>query len=135
MSGSLATWIFWTGAAQWCVLIASALVPLRLEWRRTLAPLPLLVRQLFWTYGGYVVLSIVALGAICLGCAEELAQGSLLARAFCGYAAAFWGIRLCLQPVLDARPYLTSGWLRAGYHALTLAFAGFTLVLGWAALR
>lgn len=135
MSGELSRWIFWTGAAQLCVLLASALVPLRLQWRRTLAPLPTLVRQLFWVYGGYIVLSIVALGTICLTCADELAQGSALARAFCGYAAAFWGIRLCLQPVFDARPFLTSAWLRAGYHVLTVLFASFTVILAWAALR
>lgn len=135
MNAALSQWIFWSGAAQLCVLAASALVPLRLEWRRTLAPLPTLVRQLFWVYGGYVVLSIIALGTICLTCSDELAQGSTLARAFCGYAAVFWGIRLCLQPVFDARPFLTSIWLEVGYHLLTFLFASFTLLLGWAALR
>ena len=71
------------GAGQLAVLVASALVPLRLNWRRDLAALPTLHRQLFWTYGGYVVLGIVALGGISLACAEELAAGSRLARAVC----------------------------------------------------
>lgn len=135
MNAPLGTWIFWTGALQLSVLAASALVPMRLEWRRTLATLPLLVRQLFWVYGGYIVLSIVSLGTICLLCSAELASGSPLARAFCGYAAVFWGIRLALQSVLDARPFLTNLWLRGGYHLLTALFATFTLVLGWAALH
>ena len=50
------------GFSYVCVLAASALVPFRLNWKRDLAPLPKLHRQMYWTYGGYVVLGIVALG-------------------------------------------------------------------------
>ena len=49
------------GAGQLSVLVAAALVPLRLNWKRDLASLPRLHRQMYWTYGGYVVLGIVAL--------------------------------------------------------------------------
>ena len=132
MNIALETAIRLVGWGQLCVLVASALVPQQLDWRRRLADLPLLVRQLFWVYGGYVVLSIVSLGLICATQAHELATGSSLARAFCAYATLFWGIRLALQAVLDANPFLTRWWLRAGYHLLTLLFAAFTCVLGWA---
>jgi len=125
--------IFWAGIGQFSVLVASALVPVRLEWKKRLAPLPPLVRQLFWIYGGYIVFTIISLGAICSVYAEDLAEGTPLARCLCGYAALFWGIRLALQPLLAARPFLTTGWLRAGYHVLTLLFTGFTLIFGWAA--
>lgn len=123
------------GAGQLSVLVASALVPLRLNWRCDLAPLPTLHRQLFWTYGGYVVLGIVALGSVSLACADELAAGSRLARAVCGYRAVFWGVRLGLQAVFDVKPHLTSRWLAAGYHTLTVLFLSFTAVYGYAALR
>ena len=123
------------GAGQLAVLVASALVPLRLNWRRDLAALPTLHRQLFWTYGGYVVLGIVALGGISLACAEELAAGSRLARAVCTYGAVFWGVRLALQAVFDVRSHLTAWWLAAGYHFLTLLFLFFTVVYGYALVR
>src|SRR5688500_6858906 len=97
---SLPTLITLAGAGQLCVLVASALVPLRLNWRSDLAGLPRLHRLLFWVYGGYVVLAIVALGVISLLNARELASGSGLARAMCTYAAVFWGVRLSLQIVL-----------------------------------
>jgi hypothetical protein len=58
-----------------------------------------------------------------------------LARAFCCYAAIFWGVRLALQTVFAAGPYLTTWWLRAGYHGLTLFFASFTGIFAWVALR
>ena len=132
---NLAQAIFFAGCGQLSVLIASALVPLRLDWRNALNTLPALMRQLFWVYGGYTVLSIIACGTICILNAAELSAGSGLARAFCAYAALFWGIRLSLQPVLAAKPFLTTWWLRAGYHLLTVLFATFALILGWGAVH
>jgi hypothetical protein len=90
---------------------------------------------MYWVYGGYVVLSIVAFGLICLCNANELADGSRLARAFCGYVAVFWGVRLVLQAVLDVRGHLTCWWLRWGYRGLTVLFFAFTAIFAWSALR
>jgi hypothetical protein len=135
MTFTLADLIRFAGAGQLSVLVASALVPFRLNWKRDLVPLPALHRQLYWTYGGYVVLGIIALGAISLACADELAAGAPLARAVCGYAAVFWGVRLGLQAVFDVKPHLTARWLTAGYHTLTVLFLFFTAVYGYAAVR
>ena len=135
MSEYLPHLIFVAGLAQWSVLIASALVPVRLDWRSGLHSLPRLHRQLYWVYGGYVVLGIIALGAICVFNATELAAGGVLARCVCGYLAAFWGIRLSLQLVLDVKPFLTAWWLTAGYHVLTVLFVSFTSIFCYAALR
>ena len=126
--------LFAAGLIQISVLVASALVPLRLDWRSQLAPLPKLIRQLFWVYGGYTVLAILGLAVIVIVNARELAAGSLLARSVCLYLAAFWGIRLALQLVLDARPFLTAWWLWAGEAALTLLFVFLTAVYLSAAL-
>src|SRR6266852_4692565 len=93
--------ILTAGCLQLCVLIASSLVPVRLNWNTSLAGLPRLHRQLYWIYGGYVVLAITANGLVCVINADELAAGSRLARCVCGYIAVFWGIRLSLQQFLD----------------------------------
>lgn len=127
--------IFFAGAGQLSVLVASALVPLRLNWKEEFQTLSPLHRQMYWVYGGYVVLSIVSLGLICLFNSVELAAGSRLARCFCGYAAVFWGVRLSLQCVLKVKPFLTAWWLAAGYWLLTVFFLFFTIVFGYAALR
>jgi len=63
------------------------------------------------------------------------AAGSLLARSFCAYASLFWAIRLSLQPFLSAREFLTTWWLCAGYHLLTVFFMSFTLILGWSVIH
>jgi len=131
----LAWLILVAGYMQLSVLIASALVPVQLDWRTAFQPLPRLHRQMYWVYGGYVVLAIIALGLNSIINHAELAHGSGLARGFCAYAAIFWGIRLSLQPILDVGDHLKTWWLRLGYHGLSLFFAFFTLLFAWAALH
>lgn len=135
MDTALTRLIFVAGVGQLGVLIASALVPFRLNWRDELRGLSRLHRQMYWVYGGYVVLSIVAFAALSIFNSSELASGSGLARGFCAYVAAFWAIRLGLQAVFDVNGHLTAWWLKAGYFVLTVMFAGFTIVYAWAALQ
>jgi uncharacterized membrane protein YhaH (DUF805 family) len=130
----LPTLILIAGAGQLSVLVASSLVPLRLNWKEAFRPLPRLHRQMYWVYGGYVVLSIIAFGLLSLTNADELAAGGSLARGVCLYVAVFWGIRLALQGVLEAKPFLTTWWLALGYHGLSVLFAFFTAVYALAAL-
>jgi hypothetical protein len=135
MELALADLIRVSGAAQLSILIASSLVPFKLKFKQDLASLPTLHRQLYWTYGGYVVMGIITLGLISLTCADELATGSRLARAVCIYGLLFWGTRLGLQAVLDAKPHLTARWLTAGYHTLTVLFLFNTAVYAYAAFH
>jgi hypothetical protein len=134
MPAWLPTLIFLAGLGQLSVLVASAQVPIRLNWREVFQCLPKLHQQLYWTYGGYVVLAIVGQGLVSMLCAGELATGSGLARGVCAYMAVFWGIRLGLQAVLDVKEHLTAWWLRAGYYLLSVLFAFFTAVYAMAAL-
>ena len=48
--------------------------------------------------------------------------------------AIFWGVRLALQTRLDVKSHLTTWWLTAGYHLLTLLFIFFTTVFAIAAI-
>lgn len=135
MLTNLETWIWMAGWGQLSMLVAAALVPFRLRWREALRTLPRLHQQMFLIYSGYIVLAIVGLSAITLTCASDLAAGTTLARAFCTYVAVFWGVRLMLQGFFDARPYLTTWWLRGGYHLLTVLFIAITTVFVIAALH
>ncbi|MEX2216465.1 MAG: hypothetical protein WD768_20300 [Phycisphaeraceae bacterium] len=124
------------GLLHFGVLIASALVPQVLDWRSELARVSPLTRQLVWTHGLFIVLTIIAFGILSIVNASTLASGDFLARSLCGFIAIFWGARLALQYTwFDARPYLTTPVLRLGYHGLTFVFAYFSAVYGWAALR
>ena len=127
--------IFVAGLLHFGVLIASALVPQVLDWRRDLACVAPLTRRLVWVYGGYVVGNIVFFGLLATMLPGALASGTPLARAICAFIALFWTVRLTLQyRVLYARE-LVRGWvLTTGYHGLTLVFAFFAFVFGRAAL-
>lgn len=135
MQDILTLFIFLAGLGQLSVLIASAIVTSQLDWKTTLQCLPRLHRQMYWVYGGYVVLAIVAFSFLSLLNARELANGSGLARGISAYIAIFWGIRVFLQGSFDVKFYLATWWLRLGYHLLTLAFVSFTLIYGFAALH
>ena len=111
------------GAVHFAILIASALTPRVLGWRRHLSTLPPLLRQLFWVYGSLIVLVIVSFGTISLVNAGDLASGTPLARSVCATIAVFWAARLAVQWfVFDAAPFLTNALLKLGYHTLTAAF-------------
>jgi hypothetical protein len=134
-AATLSQCLFAAGLLQFSVLIASALVPIRLDWKKEFASLSPLHRQMYWVYGGYVVLSIIAFGVITTCNARELAAGSQLARFFCGYVAVFWGVRISLQPILQVKPHLKTWWLTLGYHSLTFVFLYLTTIFAWSALR
>ena len=124
------------GLLHFAILIASALVPRVLDWRGNFQTLPPFLRRLFWVYGTFIVLTIIAFGALTLRHAGAMAAGEPVARSLCGFIAVFWAARLAVQWfVFDARPFLTNALLTAGYHALTVAFIAFTAVYGWAALH
>ncbi|TWU12448.1 hypothetical protein CA54_12720 [Symmachiella macrocystis] len=126
--------IFCGGMLHFGILIASALVPQVLDWKSSLAKLDSLSRQLVWVHGAFIVLVIVGFGLLSLFCAGELASGTHLARGVCLFIAIFWGARLGVQFfVFDAKSYLTTTFLKIGYHGLTVAFLYITIVFALAA--
>ena len=124
------------GIGHFGILLASVQVPSVLDWKHELASLTPFLRRLFWVYGVFIVLIIIAFGGLTLGFTAELASGGKLARYVAMMIAGFWATRLAVQCfVFDARPYLTNGWRTMGYHTLTAAFVYFTAVYGWAAFH
>jgi hypothetical protein len=124
------------GVLHFGILIASALTPKVLHWRRELGKLNLLTRQLVWVHGVFIVITIIALGVIATITAPQLALGGILARCVCGFVALFWLARLSLQFILfDPRQYLTNATLKLGYHGLTLVFTYLAIVFGFAAIN
>ena len=135
MTPTLETTLRICGVLHLGILIASALVPSTLDWRHELAKLRPLSRQLIWVHGVFIVLVIVAFAAISLLLPNDLASGTPLARAVCGFVAVFWLARLVVQFfVFDAKPMLTNPLLQVGYHGLTVVFAVLVIAYGWAAL-
>lgn len=124
------------GLLHFVILIASALTPRVLNWRANLATLDPFLRRLFWVYGSFIVLVIVSFGTVSLFHANELASGASFPRTVCAIIAIFWLARLAVQFfVFDARAFLTTTFLRLGYHGLTLLFTALVFIYGCASLN
>jgi hypothetical protein len=124
------------GLLHFVILIASALTPRVLDWCANLAALHPFLRRLFWVYGSFIVLMIISFGALTLVNADELLSGAPLSRAVCAIIAIFWLARLGVQFfVFNARPFLTTTFLRLGYHGLTFLFGALVFIYGCVALN
>jgi hypothetical protein len=128
------SFLYFAGALQLLILIASAQVPQIFDWKTNLAALPQFLRQLFWVYGAFIVLVIIGFSALTFLNATEIAAGAPVARSLCGFIAIFWALRLFVQfTIFDARPFLTNWFYKLGYHGLTLIFAALVVIYTLAA--
>ena len=90
-------------------------------------------RTLFRVYYAFIGLCLFSFGIGTWIFAIDLASGTPLARAICGFLAAFWTLRWIAALFLDVRPYLTSAWWRAGYTATSVVFSLLPVIYGWGA--
>ena len=124
------------GILHFGMLTAGAMVPFKLDFRGELKKVNALLRELVWVYYAFIAFSIIGFGVLSVTMADTLTDGSILARAVCGFISLFWITRLAIQLfVFHAKNHLTNWFLRAGYHALTFVFSYHALVYGLVALR
>ena len=118
------------------LLTAGLLMPGVVRLRQHIGTLPKFIRQLFWVYYAFIGLSLTCFGLGTFLLADQLAAGTPLARAVCGFLALFWSVRFVAGTfVFDLRPYLTSGWRRAGLTAANIVFTCLPIIYGWVALK
>ena len=124
------------GVMYFGLMCAGLLMPGVVGMRAHLAALPPFIRRLFWVYYSFIALCLVSFCVITLAFAGTLAEGGHLARGVCTFLALFWTVRLIAGTfVFDMRPYLTSRFRRAGYHAMNLVFAYLPVVYALAAIQ
>ena len=117
------------------LLAAGLLMPGVVGLREHTSSLPKFIRQLFWVYYTFIGLCLVSFGLGTFLLADQLASGTPLARAVCGFFAVFWSVRFVVATfVFDLKPYLTNHWRRAGLAAANLVFACLPFVYGWVAI-
>ena len=126
--------VFIGGVLHFGILLASAMVPKVLDWKASLDKLDGLSRQLVWVHGAFIVLVIIGFGLLSILFAGDLVAGSPLARGVCLFISLFWAARLIVQFfVFDAKAYLKTVLLKAGYHGLTVVFMYHAVVYAFAA--
>jgi hypothetical protein len=134
MSGdTLRTLVFLAGLGQIALFAASLTIPSVLGWRQELAKVRPLVRQLFWVYAAYILVTNLSFGLLSALAPGWLLDGSPLAGAVSGFMAVYWGARLLLQfTYFDRHAVARTRTVVWAEIALVALFAGLTLVYGTA---
>lgn len=89
--------IFCCGLAHFALCAGSLLIPKMLHWRAELVGLSPLLRQMFWTYAGYILLVNLGFGIISVLAPEELLNKSTIARCVTLFIGLYWTGRIAIQ--------------------------------------
>jgi hypothetical protein len=120
--------IFWCGMGHFALCAGSLLVPRVLQWRKHLKGLQPLLRQMFWTYAGYILATNFSFGLISTCASTELINCSVLAKGVTLFISIYWLTRIALQFLYFDKSDVPKGWVYTlGEIALVLVFAIFTL--------
>jgi hypothetical protein len=122
--------------AHFGLIAAGLLMPKVTGLWREAAKMSPFAQGLLRTYYAFIGLCLVSFGAGSWVFAAELVSGTTLARALCGFLAAFWTLRLVAATwLLDVKPYLTSPTMTLGYHATNVVFSLLPVLYLWLAVR
>lgn len=122
-----------SGLAHLSLAIGSLLIPKLLNWQKSLSKMPHLIRQMFWTYAGYILGINIFFGVISLFLYDELLSGSVLAIALCTLIAFYWLARIVIQFTYFDKSEIPTHWIyQLGEWTLILLFLFFTLTYGYA---
>lgn len=90
--------ILWlAGAGHFVILVASAQVPARLQWKQDLAQLMPFNRKMLWVQSGFTVITIVAFGTLTLALHGELLRGDRAAMGLAAFIASYWTARILVD--------------------------------------
>jgi hypothetical protein len=126
--------IFIAGVFQIILVFASLTIPGLLNWKQELAKLPDLIRQIFWTYAGYILTMNLAFGLLSAFSPDSLTDSSFLATVITMYIAVYWAVRIGIQFFYFDRKNAPKGFIYlAGEIALVALFIFLTTVYSAAA--
>src|SRR5687767_3207951 len=86
-----------SGIGHVVLCAGSLLVPRALRWKTNLQNLKPLLRQMFWTYAGYILVTNFAFGIVSIFGSAELVNRSFLATAITLFIALYWLARIVIQ--------------------------------------
>lgn len=123
------------GVLHFTTLAAACFTPIPRDWEKNLASLPGVHRRFATAQNVFIGATLAFCGAVSLGFAPVLADGSPGGRILCAGIALWWGGRLAVLPWLRVWPELGGRFMRAGFAALYAQCALFAAGYGWLALR
>ena len=120
--------IIWCGFGHFAICLASLTIPKVLNWSVHLSTLHPLLRQMFWTYAGYILAINFCFGLISILGSHELVNQSFLAKATTLLIGTYWLTRIAIQFLYFDRSDAPKGILfTLGEIALVGLFTLFTL--------
>jgi amino acid permease len=88
----------WLAAlVQIAIASANFVLPRKLEYRKNLARVSPIIRQVFLVHSGYIVAILIFFAALTFGFASDLSSGRGLGRFLAAFIALFWSCRIPLQ--------------------------------------
>ena len=128
-SSLLKTLIFWAGIGHIGLSMGSVVIPKVLHWNRELEKLPLLLKQMFWTYAAYILVINFCFGLVSLLGTDELLNHSFLAQSVTLFIGLYWLARVIIQFVYFDKTDAPKGFIfTLGEISLVSLFIGFTAV-------
>jgi hypothetical protein len=121
--------VYWAGIGHFVLCLASLAVPKALQWRENLKKLQPLLRQMFWTYAGYILAINGWFGIISVWGTRELLAHTILAKSLTLLIALYWLTRIGIQFLYFDRSQAPKGLLYTlGEIALVSMFINFTVI-------
>ena len=99
------------GIAHIMLCLGSLYIPKALQWRTHLRVLQPLLRQMFWTYAGYILVTNLSFGIVSILGSEELLAKSFLARSVTVFISVYWFARIGIQFFYFDRSHAPKGMM------------------------
>jgi len=104
-----------------------------LNWKGELQKVGPLIRQIFWTYAGYILCTNLAFALVSILGSDGLTDGSSLAASVTGFITVYWFARIMIQFFYFDRESAPKGLkYTVGEVVLVVLFVFFAAVYGTA---
>lgn len=122
-----------SGLAHICLGLGSLLIPKMLNWKNAFKNTPLLIKQMFWTYAGYILFINIYFGVVSFLLSKEMLSGSGLALAMTFLIAIYWIARVAIQFLyFDSSDLPKTFIYKVGEWILVSLFVAFSIVYSYA---
>jgi len=126
---NIETLILIAGLAQIVLAIGSLVIPNILNWHSELIKVRPLIKQMFWTYAGYILGINLSFGLLSVFDSSDLINGSKLAIVITGFIAIYWMSRILVQFLyFDRTDFPTGKWNKLGEILLIALFIFLSIV-------
>lgn len=88
--------LHWIGVLLIALALVHVIFPRYFDWKRDLAPLQLINRQVMYVHTFFIALVVGMMGLLCVLAADDLVS-TALGRMICVGLGIFWGCRLFVQ--------------------------------------